>query len=139
MTPTVIVSAVGTYLDADVFRRLNDAIAVMPPDEEDISAPPRSSEPGPGERACEICGKVVVRKGWCRLHYERFRRYGDPRREPSKQPIECQVGGCGRACAEIGMCSQHARQYRHGRRPEFREIAEMFRLRRETVRRRETK
>ncbi len=33
----------------------------------------------PWEDSCKLCSKPVLAKGWCSMHYNRWRRHGDPR------------------------------------------------------------
>lgn len=71
---------------------------------------------------CVICGKETVARGWCRLHYERWKRTGDPnlvRRQAAKdakgQPLICYVADCGASVRNKGLCANHyARLLRHG-------------------------
>lgn len=75
------------------------------------------------------CDRVARARGWCRLHYERWKRQGDPlvvlprggaRVMPPRQrmvrPI-CQFDGCDHRSIRggRGWCSKHYRRwYRHG-------------------------
>lgn len=69
-------------------------------------------------RVCEIegCDRRHAARGWCRLHYHRWQRHGDPVivSEP-KGPRLCSVDGCsGRHCAK-GFCQKHwIRVHKHG-------------------------
>lgn len=70
----------------------------------------------PADGACEIdgCGASILARGWCRRHYNRWHRYGDPLQ--AKEPItECTIEGCDlRHCAR-GLCNMHyKRQQEHG-------------------------
>ena len=60
------------------------------------------------------CEKSVMGRGWCSMHYSRWRKHGTlelPRRE--KQG--CSVNGCDRAVAARGWCATHyARWLHHG-------------------------
>lgn len=69
---------------------------------------------------CEIkdCANPAERKGMCNLHYQRFKRCGDPL---SGKPVKkthfkkCSVSVCGNLARTKGMCSSHyMRQSRHG-------------------------
>jgi hypothetical protein len=49
---------------------------------------------------CSIdgCGAAVLARGWCRIHYDRWRRLGDPlaevRYRSASRPEGCSVSGC---------------------------------------------
>lgn len=62
-----------------------------------------------------ICGRPVLAKGMCVVHYSRVRRHGDPlkgRRSYGNQP--CAVEGCVRTAKLKGWCSSHyQRAVRH--------------------------
>ena len=76
------------------------------------------------ERTCVIdgCSKPLNARGWCKGHYYRWSRYGDPLgsapprppRPPRPKP-PCSVDGCDREHYALGLCEPHyARQRRHG-------------------------
>lgn len=64
-------------------------------------------------RLCSIheCGKPSVVRGWCRMHYRRWRRNGEvqadipPRTAPKQQ--SCSVLGCANRYEARGLCSVH--------------------------------
>lgn len=108
-----MLSRVGTSLDDDVFGPLNAAIAQVPLEKR---------EP------CCLCSRPILKSGLCSLHIERRRRYGDPRTEPKTRPKTCQVEGCLRACAGVGLCDTHLHQYLRRNTPELQAIADRFRV-----------
>lgn len=69
------------------------------------------------ERTCAIegCSGSVLSRGWCRLHYGRWYRYGDPTATaPQRQAAAtCSVEGCEGSHAKIklGMCGKHYQRY----------------------------
>lgn len=71
-----------------------------------------------GYGTCSIdgCAKPHYARGWCRTHYSRWQRNGDPlllRRTP--QGSVCSVGNCQDEPHSKGMCSSHyKRRMRHG-------------------------
>ena len=71
-----------------------------------------------GQRVCSIdeCGQKHLARGWCKLHYTRWREHGDPGWTPEPpSPIECGVAGCGDPAKARGLCSHHVeRFYRYG-------------------------
>lgn len=66
-------------------------------------------------RQCEVseCVNVHSSRGMCRLHYQRWRRYGDPLAEkpaiwkPTKPKIKCVVESCTREARTRGACDGH--------------------------------
>lgn len=67
-------------------------------------------------KICSIqdCGKVVLCRGWCQTHYERWRRTGDPLGASSSPSLrgECHVDGCFRPPVSRGWCSVHYQRWR---------------------------
>lgn len=70
------------------------------------------------EPTCAIddCGATVLSRGWCRLHYGRWYRYGDPAATaPPRQSAAstCSIKGCEGAHPKIklGMCGKHYQRY----------------------------
>lgn len=61
----------------------------------------------------ENCGKPVVGRGWCAMHYGRWRLHGNPRYETRRyepQGTECDHDGCTRKPKRRGLCEMHARR-----------------------------
>lgn len=69
-------------------------------------------------RLCSIpdCSKPHMARGWCRLHYTRWQKHGDPLAGGRDNPVsQCSVSGCGRLAQKRGWCNPHYnRWYRHG-------------------------
>lgn len=65
------------------------------------------------------CGQPVLNKGYCRAHYRRLWKYGDPLSGGvARKPVtgKCSVEGCDNDMAKKGMCNAHyLRQRRYGR------------------------
>lgn len=73
------------------------------------------------ERTCSVDGcdrPTGIRgtaRGWCRLHYGRWQRHGDPLREPKRGRNHCTIDGCDQVVEGHGLCSKHyTRQKRYG-------------------------
>ncbi len=72
---------------------------------------------------CSIggCGKPHFGRGWCRTHYSRWFKTGDPsaaipvkQRAPSYPPgSKCTIGGCGMPILARGWCVKHYQSWRH--------------------------
>ena len=68
--------------------------------------------------AFEGCDRPVEARGWCKKHYERWRKHGDvnhvrPPRPKREGP--CSVDGCDRPMKSRGWCDKHyARWHKHG-------------------------
>lgn len=65
------------------------------------------------------CKKPHEARGWCRKHYARWRRLGDPlgggRRRPAPADGQCTIESCGRPHHGRGFCSTHyARFQKYG-------------------------
>lgn len=58
-----------------------------------------------------LCERYDYCRRLCRLHYSRWRRYGDPgeatRRKSPKHTGPCSVDGCGRPARTKGWCQTH--------------------------------
>jgi len=65
--------------------------------------------------ATEECGKPTVARGYCRTHYMRWSRHGDPVVVKVVRGAICDVDNCGRPAKGRGFCDQHyKRVMRHG-------------------------
>lgn len=63
----------------------------------------------------EGCGKSVNARGWCGMHYYRFRQHGDPLAVEVRTRATCVETGCDSEAWAQGLCSKHlTRQRRHG-------------------------
>lgn len=63
--------------------------------------------------AIDGCEKPVLGRGWCSMHYGRWRNHGDPLHETRRyapQGDACAVAQCGRKPKRRGMCEMHARR-----------------------------
>ena len=58
--------------------------------------------------ACTIegCGSRAVCRGWCRMHYGRWRRHGDPAALPRSKKL-CMAPECDEEHYAKGWCKQH--------------------------------
>jgi hypothetical protein len=68
-------------------------------------------------RACQVdgCDRVVIARGWCRLHYDRVRRASDPGPATPRTVIRdrvCTVDGCDRPHDSRGWCALHYQRWR---------------------------
>lgn len=58
----------------------------------------------------EGCDSPVAGRGWCRMHYMRWRRWGDPL-EPDHRSLRprtlCAEDGCDKPVRSGGLCSTH--------------------------------
>ncbi len=71
------------------------------------------------ERTCSVdgCEKVAVRRGWCSMHYQRWRRDGTTElvvrpRKPGRVRPRCTVDGCERPHQARGFCKLHYERWR---------------------------
>lgn len=67
---------------------------------------------------CEVdgCERRVLARGWCSMHYERWRRHGDVAYDGRLPATGCSVVGCSLPHHGKGLCSVHAyRERRWGR------------------------
>ena len=64
-------------------------------------------------RLCTIggCDEPVRARGWCALHYQRWRRYKDPLWERNWKASLCSADGCERTSATRGMCNMHYKRW----------------------------
>lgn len=63
--------------------------------------------------ACSVAGctrTTRLIRGWCKTHYTRWRRHGDPNGPVIDYPT-CKVDGCTRKIHRRGMCSGHYKTY----------------------------
>lgn len=62
-------------------------------------------------RICSVdgCGKPLFARGWCSMHYTRWRENGDHLYGANK-PSVCSVDGCYRAIVSKTMCDMHYRR-----------------------------
>ena len=62
-------------------------------------------------QTCDLdgCNQPHEAKGYCRTHYNRLRRYGDPLKSPGldKQKQTCEVEGCTFSHHARGYCQTH--------------------------------
>jgi len=70
------------------------------------------------DRICSVDGCDIrpLARGWCKSHYERWQRHGDPQWSPPQSgPRVCSVEDCDRLHTAGGFCNRHyARWKRHG-------------------------
>lgn len=60
------------------------------------------------------CAKPAKIRGWCGMHYERWRRYGDPLAlKPRPIKLECSIEGCDRQARSRGWCARHYLNWRN--------------------------
>jgi hypothetical protein len=73
------------------------------------------------ERTCSIegCKQPVKGRGWCGMHYARWKRHGDPlndnagwRNRRRSQSEICKIEGCERPSARLSMCHRHIQRLR---------------------------
>ncbi len=67
---------------------------------------------------CSIpeCERAARKRGWCELHYRRWRRTGDPlvtRKTAKADRDDCSIEGCDRPYHAKGLCSIHDRRRRY--------------------------
>jgi hypothetical protein len=62
----------------------------------------------------EGCGKPVKARGWCAMHWNRWKRHGDPSLG-ARTVHACSVDGCEVRSRARGLCRKHwMRWRRHG-------------------------
>ncbi len=68
-----------------------------------------STQEGLPMKTCSIsrCRDKVVARSWCKRHYSRWQRHGDPLKKVVKPLRWCSVDGCGRTHEAKGLCSLH--------------------------------
>lgn len=85
-------------------------------------------------RICSIpdCGRPVDARSWCKTHWMRWKRHGDPLGSAPRRPERtCDVDGCDAKHYGAGLCANHyARRRRtgslHDTRAESRDAHERF-------------
>ena len=86
-----------------------------------ISSSFKDTPSRPTECSIEGCEKPVNARGWCKAHYYRASRYGDPlavdkRRNPDPRPPKpikvCSIEGCERKHYGKGWCENHYARWR---------------------------
>ena len=63
------------------------------------------------------CDRLVVSRGWCGMHYQRWYHHGDPMFQRPKADPVCSVPGCGRVRGNQGghgLCAAHYNRWRAG-------------------------
>lgn len=55
----------------------------------------------------ERCDKAAKARGWCPMHYRRWRLHGDPHTVHRPTKPECSVEGCRRDHCAKGYCTKH--------------------------------
>ena len=61
------------------------------------------------------CGRPVLARGWCRMHYYRWKRHGDLFRGKPQRPEMCSLPDCADPHYAYGWCEKHWRRIRvHG-------------------------
>lgn len=71
---------------------------------------------------CEHCLEPAWARGWCAMHYQRWKKHGDPLFTLKPRNRTCSEPGCPNPHREKGYCGKHAkRMERHGTTMEPRE------------------
>src|SRR3990167_1698830 len=68
-----------------------------------------------GHEGCSVDGCVGKHRsrGWCRAHYGRWLRYGDPIYQPfPSYDVLCYLPECGRPRESRGLCHAHYQRWR---------------------------
>ena len=63
-------------------------------------------------RSCVICGKPHSGRGYCEMHYQRWRKHGDPMKVTVKPKSMCKV--CGKPSQARALCGKHYMQVKRG-------------------------
>jgi hypothetical protein len=69
------------------------------------------------DSTCQVqgCQSVVYARGWCTMHYQRWRATGSPEKTKARPRSFCSVAGCERPAKGHGWCALHYRRWRdHG-------------------------
>ncbi len=66
-------------------------------------------------KTCSIagCGKPKEIRGWCQMHHWRWKKFGDPLREPYPTKL-CSLEGCALKHKAGGLCLKHYRRKKSG-------------------------
>ena len=81
------------------------------------------------ETKCSVdgCEKKGAGRGWCQMHYRRWRRHGDVHAVHVKQPGDrrCEIPDCERKHLGNGLCEMHYHRWRkRGIRPSVEAVRE---------------
>lgn len=69
---------------------------------------------------CKICGKQSIARGWCKFHYQRWIRKGNPLYEkPPRRARTCKIDKCGRSHYGRGFCILHWKRWYKHKNPNF--------------------
>lgn len=78
----------------------------------------RKGDPCPLIENGAVCGKPILGRGWCSMHYARWQDHGDPlfkTRHYVRQGAECLAENCHEKPKYNGLCGKHVtRQIEHG-------------------------
>jgi len=75
----------------------------------------RTGRPRTNPPNCSVegCDRTPYAKAYCRMHYMRFHKSGDPGEVDTRLRDVCTVGGCGKPHVGKGYCVTHYARYRH--------------------------
>lgn len=67
------------------------------------------------------CGRTYLAKGYCSLHYQRVKHYGDPQRGRRRKykDVVCVIAECGRPASDADVCGMHAQRVRRYGDPDY--------------------
>jgi len=79
-------------------------------------------------KTCTIdgCDSDAIGRGWCKKHYNRWYRHGDPVVTLRSAPGTCTVDGCSHKVKAREMCSSHYEAWRKTNPAEVRPMAPRF-------------
>lgn len=65
-------------------------------------------------KICSVdgCDNAHNARGFCPMHYQRWKNHGSPLWEPPVKPTTCSVDGCLKASAKRGYCNMHYIRWR---------------------------